>query len=121
LLKLAGRAGQDFKLGGGFISLDIFENCIALHPDSLSLNFQLEIEDVGNQFTVALRIEAPGQVDAEVLAALEKELFEAVPELRISTEKGYLQKFAIEIMELGNLPRSPITGKVSKLVDRRVL
>lgn len=121
LLKLGGRAGQDFKLGGGFISLDIFENCIALHPDSLSLNFQLEIEDVGNQFTVALRIEAPGQVDAEVLAALEKELFEAVPELRISTEKGYLQKFAIEIMELGNLPRSPITGKVSKLVDRRVL
>ena len=121
LLKLAGRAGQDFKLGGGFISLDIFENCIAAHPETLSLNFQLEIEDLANQFQVVLRVEAPAQVAPTVLEALEKELFKAVPELRISTEKGYLRSFAIEIVELGQLPRSPITGKVAKLVDRRVL
>jgi len=121
LLKLAGRAGQDFKLGGGFISLDVFENCIAAHPDTLSLNFQLEIEDLANQFQVVLRVEAPARVAPEITARLEKELFEAVPELRISSEKGYLRSFAIEIMELGQLPRSPITGKVAKLVDRRVL
>lgn len=120
LLKLAGRAGQDFKLGGGFISLDVFENCIAAHPETLSLNFQLEIEDLANQFQLVLRVEAPAQVAPTVLEALEKELFEAVPELRISTEKGYLRSFTIEIMELGQLPRSPITGKVAKLVDRRV-
>ncbi len=121
LLKLGGRAGQDFKLGGGFISLEVFESCIALHPDSLSLNFQLEIEDVGSQFTVVLRVEAPAQVEPVVLAALEKELFEAVPELRISAEKGYLRAFDIEIVALGKLSRSPITGKVARLVDRRVL
>ena len=121
LLKLGGRAGQDFKLGGGFISLDVFENCIALHPDHLSLNFQMEIEDVGNQFNVVLRVEAPAQVDPAVLTALEKELFEAIPELRISTEKGYLHSFTIKIVELGKLPRSPITGKVARLADRRVL
>jgi phenylacetate-CoA ligase len=121
LLKLGGRAGQDFKLGGGFISLDLFENCIAMHPESLSLNFQLEIEDVGNQFSLVLRVEAPAQVDGAVRAQLERELFEAVPELRISSEKGYLAAFTIEAMELGTLPRSPITGKVAKLHDRRVL
>jgi phenylacetate-CoA ligase len=121
LLKLGGRAGQDFKLGGGFISLDLFENCIALHPDSLSLNFQLEIEDVAHQFKVVLRVEAPAKVDSSILTSLEKELFEAVPELRISTEKEYLQAFRIEPVELGKLPRSPITGKVARLLDRRVL
>jgi phenylacetate-CoA ligase len=121
LLKLAGRAGQDFKLGGGFISLDVFENCIAAHADSLSLNFQLEILDVDNQFEMVLRIEAPVKPDPAVVARLEKELFEAVPELGISAEKGYLKNFAIEVAELGKLPRSPITGKVAKLVDRRVL
>jgi hypothetical protein len=52
---------------------------------------------------------------------LEKQLFEAVPELRISTEKGYLRAFEIDIVELGKLPRSPITGKVAKLIDRRVM
>jgi phenylacetate-CoA ligase len=121
LLKLAGRAGQDFKLGGGFISLDVFENCIAAHPETLSLNFQLEIEDLAHQFQLVLRVEAPAQVAPPVLETLEKELFEAIPELRISSEKGYLRSFAIEIMELGQLPRSPITGKVAKLVDRRVM
>lgn len=121
LLKLGGRSGQDFKLGGGFISLDVFEKCIALHPDSLSLNFQVEIEDVSNQFNVLLRVEAPAQVKPTILTALENDLFEAVPELRISTEKGYLRTFTIEILELGGLPRSPITGKVSRLVDRRVM
>jgi phenylacetate-CoA ligase len=121
LLKLAGRAGQDFKLGGGFISLDVFENCIAAHSETLSLNFQLEIQDVANQFEVVLRVEAPAQVAPSELAVLEKQLFEAVPELRISTEKGYLRAFEIDIVELGKLPRSPITGKVAKLIDRRVM
>lgn len=121
LLRLGGRAGQDFKLGGGFISMDVFENCIAAHPDTLSLNFQLEIEDVGSQFRVLLRIEAAGAVEKPELALLQEELFGAVPELRISSEKGYLRNFGIEIVELGKLTRSPITGKVARLVDRRVL
>jgi len=121
LMKLGGRAGQDFKLGGGFISLDVFENCIALFPESLSLNFQLEIEDVANKFKVILRVEAPAGVDQTVLSNLKRQLFEAIPELRISTEKEYLQSFAIEVVELGKLPRSPITGKVARLADRRVL
>lgn len=121
LLKLGGRAGQDFKLGGGFISLDLFENAIAAHADTFSLNFQLEIEDVGSQFTIRLRIEVPAQPDRTALDALERALFEAVPELRISTEKNYLKSFVIEAVELGALPRSPITGKVPRLLDRRVL
>ncbi len=121
LLKLGGRAGEDFKLGGGFISLDVFENCIASHAEELSLNFQLEIADVGNQFSLLLRIEAPAEVDPQLLELLKRELMAAVPELSISTEKGYLRLFEIEVVALGRLPRSPITGKVAKLLDRRVI
>lgn len=121
LLKLGGRAGQDFKLGGGFISLDVFENAIATHPDVFSLNFQLEIEDVNSQFTVVLRIEAPAQPAQGALEALQQQLFAVVPEFQVATEKGYLKSFVIEPLALGSLPRSPITGKVARLIDKRVL
>jgi hypothetical protein len=47
--------------------------------------------------------------------------FAAVPELRISEERKYLREFRLELVELGKLPRSPITGKVVRLRDNRVL
>ncbi|HCM41578.1 MAG: hypothetical protein A2Z97_08480 [Bdellovibrionales bacterium GWB1_52_6] len=121
LLKLAGRAGADFKLGGGFISMDVFENAIARHAPALSLNFQLEISDIGGQFEVDLKIEAPRLPEPLMITTLRNELFQAVPELRISEEKNYLRQFTITPLEIGKLPRSPITGKVSHLKDNRVL
>jgi phenylacetate-CoA ligase len=121
ILKLAGRSGQDFKIGGGFISMDAFEGAMAQFPQELSLNFQIEISDVGGQFEFVLRVEAPAQASSERLSAMKAAVFAAVPELRISEERKYLREFRLELVELGKLPRSPITGKVVRLRDNRVL
>lgn len=121
LIALAGRSGQDVKLGGGFISLDTFEDCIGAQGEPFSLNFQLEIADVGGQFTLDLAVETAGAVAQSRLDALEQALLAAIPELRVAREKDYLRSFSIRAVELGSLPRSPITGKVARLHDKRVL
>lgn len=121
LIQLAGRSGQDVKLGGGFISLDTFENCILAQGEPFSLNFQLEIADVGGQFTLDLAVEATGEVAQPRLATLEAALLASIPELRVAREKNYLRTFSIRAVPLGSLPRSPITGKVARLLDKRVI
>jgi len=120
LLKLAGRAGQDFKIGGGFISLSVFDEVIAELSDAFSLNYQLILEDEANKLRIKLMIETPVKVTASQLKALKEALFSKVPEFRIGVEKGYIASFEIEAVALGSLPRSPITGKVKKLDDKRV-
>lgn len=121
LLRLAGRAGEDFKIGGWFISMDGFEASLQQHGEPFSLNFQVEIEDVANQFDLRLRVEATREPSARELAAFEKELFTAVPELQAAVERRHLRSFTIEPVALGTLPRSPITGKVKRLMDKRVV
>lgn len=121
LIRLAGRAGQDFKIGGWFISTDPFEETIHRQGSAFSLNFQLEIEDVGAQFDMRIRVETPTPPSEQALARLKKELFEAVPELQAALDKHHMRHFHIEAQALGTLPRSAITGKVIRLVDKRVL
>ncbi len=120
LLKLAGRAGQDFKIGGGFISLDVFEEVIALFSDLFSLNYQLVLEDLANKLLIKVVIETPTHPSAQQIEALKEKLFEKVPEFRIGVEKEYISNFEIVAVDLGSLPRSPITGKVKKLEDKRI-
>lgn len=120
LIKLAGRAGQDFKIGGGFISMEAIEETIAEFSDYLSLNFQLILEDVENKMKIELNIESGNAPDNSVVEQFKGKLFENIKEFRIGTEKGYIADFIIGIKELGVLPRSPITGKVKRLEDKRV-
>lgn len=120
LIKLAGRAGQDFKIGGGFISMESIEEIIAEFPDDFSLNYQLVLKDVDNKLKIELNIESGSNPSVQVIALLKKKLFENIKEIKIGTEKEYISDFRINIVSLGTLPRSPITGKVKKLEDRRV-
>lgn len=120
LIKLAGRSGQDFKIGGGFISMQDIEETIAQFSDFLSLNFQLILEDVENKMRIELHIESGCPPDDRIILDFKNKLFEKIKEFRIGTEKGYISDFVIQIKDLGVLPRSPITGKVKKLEDKRV-
>lgn len=120
LLKLAGRAGQDFKIGGAFISFDEIENSIAKFSDYFSLNYQLVLEDVDNKLVINLLIESGFVVSSSVIQQLKDDLFNRIKEFAIGTEKGYISQFEIKIVGLGQLPRSNITGKVKKLEDKRV-
>jgi phenylacetate-CoA ligase len=119
--RLLGRAGEDFKLGGAYISMGQFEQAISRIP-ALSLNFTVEIEDVANQVVLRLLVEAPEpQAAQEVDAELRQALVQAIPEIGVGLERGYIRELDIRYLELGRLPRNPHTGKVIRLRDRRVL
>lgn len=120
--RLAGRAGEDFKLGGAYVSIDVFEKAVNEHSDELSMNFQLTLEDVGNQMNVFLHIECdtPDKY-GEVALKIKNKLEIYVPELKIGQQMDFIKEFSVILIELGKLPRNPITGKIKKIVDKRVL
>jgi phenylacetate-CoA ligase len=120
LLKLAGRSGQDFKIGGGFISMQAIETSIGEFSDYFSLNYQLVLNDNENKLEINLNIETVNEPSFEQVDKLQNKLFENIKEFKIGTSLGYISIFKINPVKLGSLPRSPITGKVKKLDDKRV-
>lgn len=122
VFRLAGRAGEDFKLGGAYISIDVFEQAVNEHSDQLSMNFQLTLEDIGNQMNVTVDIEC-ADIDSYSAAALavKARLEELIPELKVGQELNFFKDFSVNLVPLGALPRNPITGKIRKIIDKRVL
>ncbi|MDD2960983.1 MAG: AMP-binding protein [Muribaculaceae bacterium] len=122
LFRLSGRAGEDFKLGGAYVSIDVFEKAVNEYSDYLSMNFQLILEDVGNQMLVDVNVECDNkEKNKGVSIELKQRLEELIPELKVGQELNFIKHFAVNLIELGALPRNPITGKIKKIVDKRVI
>ena len=68
LFRLAGRAGDDFKIGGGFIAMRVFDQALEAAGAAVSLNYAVELEDVDNQMEIHLQVEAPDPQQARALA-----------------------------------------------------
>jgi phenylacetate-CoA ligase len=120
--RLAGRAGDDFKVGGGFIAMQVFDQALAAAGPAVSLNYAVEVADTANQMTIRLQVEAPDPAAAQSLAdGIRAAIGARAPLIAEGLEKQYIRAFPIEFVPLGALPRSPITGKVRRLVDQRVV
>lgn len=122
ILVLEGRAGEDFKLGGAYISMDSVENSLEkfVSSDGISANYQLIIEDFQeNKMQVTLKIESSNQ-DKSTLHTedIKNALKEEIRELRVGEEMGYLTT-VVNFVEVGAIERSPITGKLKHLLDLR--
>ena len=122
LFRLAGRAGDDFKLGGAYISMRVFDEALSAVGHAVSLNYAVELEDIGNQMDVRLRVEAADperarELEGQLRAAVEQR----VPEIGVGQQMQYIRQFDIDFVALGTLPSSPITGKVQRLYDKRVV
>ena len=123
LFRLAGRTGEDFKLGGAYISVGVFERAVSEFSDVLSLNFQLELEDFANRMDIILTVECGDNGSEEALraaAGLRNRLMELVPEIKVGLNVGFIRNYEVRVSPLGSLPRNPITGKIKKIVDKRV-
>jgi phenylacetate-CoA ligase len=124
LFSLHGRAGEDFKLGGAYISMGVFESAIGeiAGENSISLNYQLTIEDVENKMNINLKVEA-GDIEKAKLSTekLKNILKQNIPEIEKGLDLNFIKTFNIDFVKLGSLERSPITGKVKKLIDKRVV
>ncbi|MBN2437969.1 MAG: AMP-binding protein [Deltaproteobacteria bacterium] len=123
LLRLAGRAGDDFKLGGAYIGMNTVEQSVeaVAGQSGISPNHTLVIADEGNRLALELRIEA-GDPEAAAGCAVRvvTELETRIPELNVARSRDYLARLDVRFVALGSLERSPVTGKVRRLDDRRV-
>jgi phenylacetate-CoA ligase len=119
--RLDGRAGEDFKIGGAFISMKAVDGCVARFAGRISLNAMVELEDIGGQMAFRLRVEAADPDEAAACApALREALCEAIPELAAGQKLGFITAVDIVPVRLGSLPRNPITGKAKRLNDLRI-
>ena len=91
----------------------------------LSLNYQLTLEDISNQMTINLDVESSLQTDSckakEVAEALKQELTDTIRELKVGQEMNFIREFTVKVVALGALPRNTTSGKIKKLIDKRVL
>ena len=121
IFQLAGRAGEDFKLGGAYVTIGEFERGIS-EFDELSMNFQLVLEDVGNQMDIILTVECDEpEKHQDTAFKLRSRLQELIKDLKGGEELGFFHKYEVVLQPLGSLPRNPITGKIKKIIDKRVL
>ncbi|MEZ7893038.1 MAG: AMP-binding protein [Candidatus Wallbacteria bacterium] len=119
--KLMGRSGDDFKLGGGFISMAEFEKALSETESLFSLNYNIEITDIKNQVEIVFSVEAADTQKAEKgKEKLYEAILERVKEFKVGLNLGYIKNFEIKVLELGKLPRNPRTGKIKRLFDRRI-
>jgi phenylacetate-CoA ligase len=123
VLILEGRAGEDFKLGGAYISMDAVEESIKnfVSSDGISANYQLIIEDVDqNKMKVTLKLESGSiQHSKKQKENIIKALKKNIPELKGAGDMGYLTTDVV-FVNMGEIQRSPITGKIKHLLDLRI-
>lgn len=124
VFELAGRAGEDFKLGGAYISMNVFEETVGefAGKEGISMNHTLTLEDVQNKMNIILHVESADPAASAVLTESIKESLKAkVPEIKTGLQMGFFNSFDVVFIPSGQLERSPITGKVKRLNDKRVV
>ncbi len=120
---IGGRAGDDFKIGGAYISMDTVEKSFSdyVSTHGISANYQFILEDLSNgNLDIILKIESSNPEDSNQLIEKIKNNIKAnINDIKVGEEMG-LVSLNVEFVNLGVLPRSPITGKVKRLNDKRV-
>ncbi|NOX14699.1 MAG: phenylacetate--CoA ligase family protein, partial [Epsilonproteobacteria bacterium] len=123
ILILEGRAGEDFKIGGAYISMDSVENAIKdfVSTDGISANYQFVIEDINeNKMRVTLKIESSDIKKSTLhVGQIKDSLKKSIDELKVGEELKYLSTKVL-FVDIGSIQRSPITGKIKHLSDLRV-
>ena len=123
ILILEGRAGEDFKIGGAYISMDSVENAIKdlVSTDGISANYQFIIEDIdNNKMKVTLKIESSDlEKSKKHIEEVKNNLQEEINDIKVGREIGYI---TIEVLfvNIGEIDRSPITDKIIHFKDLRI-
>jgi len=123
LIILKGRAGEDFKFGGAYVSMGQIEKCFSefISKDGVSANYQVIIDEIEKGKTsFVLKIESSDTQKSKKYGDLIKDnLKNEVALFKEAVDVGFIKVFEVEFVKLGSLDRSPITGKVKRLIDKR--
>ncbi len=119
--RLCGRAGEDFKLGGAYITVGEFERAVS-QIESLSMNFVIELSDIGGQMDLIISVECDQpELHAADARRLEDLLAATIEPIDGGGKPGFFRTYELRRVPLGTLPGNPITGKIKKVVDHRVV
>jgi len=120
---IGGRAGDDFKIGGAYIAMDVVEKSFSEYVSThgISANYQFILDDISDgKLKIDLQIESSDVQESEKLTEnIRTNIKRNIDDIKVGEEMG-LVILNVEFVELGKLPRSPITGKVKRLNDKRV-
>jgi len=123
LFEILGRCDDRIHVGGAHLFVNDIQEAIGKVPD-LSFNFQVVIAKKGHRDTLAIRAEVK---DPAVLARagelgdlLWRELAKHCEDLHESVRMKWLDRPEVEVLKPGSLERIQRTGKIRKVIDKRV-
>ncbi len=123
LFEILGRCDDRIHVGGAHLFVNDIQEALGHVPD-LTFNFQVIIAKKGHKDTLTIRAEVK---DASALARsgelgdlLWRELEKHCEDLHESVRMRWLDKPEIEVLKPGSIERVQRTGKIRRVLDRRV-
>jgi len=123
LFEILGRCDDRIHVGGAHLFVNDIQSALGGVPE-LSFNFQVVIEKRGHRDELKIKVEVKAEKDlrnSKVLAGrLWKEIADYCEDLRESVKMKLLDRPAIEILEPSAIERIQRTGKIRRVVDKRL-
>ena len=123
LFEILGRCDDRIHVGGAHLFVNDLQSALGGVPE-LSFNFQVVIEKKGHRDELRIKVEVKTEKDlqnSKVLAArLWEEISAYCEDLRESVKTKLLDRPAIEILSPNAIERVPRTGKIRRVVDKRL-
>ncbi len=124
LFEILGRCDDRIHVGGAHLFVNDIQEALGRVTD-LSFNFQVVIAKKGHRDALAIRAEVKDPAalarGGELGDLLWRELEKHCEDLHESVRMGWLEKPEIEVLKPGAIDRVQRTGKIRRVVDKRVL
>jgi phenylacetate-coenzyme A ligase PaaK-like adenylate-forming protein len=123
LFEILGRCDDRIHVGGAHLFVNDIQNALGKVPE-LSFNFQVVIEKNGHRDMLKVRVEVKEVSALSRALKLEQLLWDEIKcnceDLRESVRLKWLDKPAIEVLKPNAIERIQRTGKIRKVIDKRV-
>lgn len=123
LFEILGRCDDRIHVGGAHLFVNDIQEALGRVPD-LSFNFQVVIDKKGHRDTLRLRAEVKDPAALARAGELGDLLWRSIEkhcaDLHESVRMKWLDKPEIEVLKPGAIERVQRTGKIRRVVDRRV-
>ena len=123
LFEILGRCDDRIHVGGAHLFVNDLQEALGRVPD-LTFNFQAVIDKKGHRDTLKLRVEVKDPAALARAGELGDLLWRAIEkhceDLHESVRMKWLDKPEIEVLKPGSIERVLRTGKIRKVIDKRV-
>lgn len=123
LFEILGRCDDRIHVGGAHLFVNDIQNALGKVPE-LSFNFQAVIDKKGHRDTLKVRVEVKDAAalprSAELANLLWLQVQSHCEDLHESVRLKWLDKPVIEVLKPNTIERIQRTGKIRKVIDKRV-